>query len=86
MTAPAPASPSDLDLLMAAVAEINAKPPTDLTDLDLDRLIAYHRHNRARRAAGHKLAKPEKPSVDVLSLINAKTTPTLAPGSVRRPK
>lgn len=76
---------NDLDILMQHVAEINAKTPQDVTDRDLDILIAFHRNNRARRAAGHKLAKPEKAKVDVLGLLNmTPAKPKLAPGSVRR--
>ena len=75
---------SDLDILMSHVAEINAKRPQSLTDQDLDILVAYYRNQRARRAAGHKIAKPTKPAVDVLGLLNVSTTPKLLPGSVRR--
>lgn len=77
--------PNDLDILMASVAEINAKSPSDLTDLDYDRLIAYHRHNRARRAAGFKTPKAEKPKLDILSMLNIAPKPkALPPGTVRR--
>lgn len=76
--------PTDLDILMSHVHEINAKKPTDLTEQDLNILIAYYRNQRARRASGHKIAKPEKPAVDVLGLLNVSTKPKVTPGSVRR--
>lgn len=81
--------PNDLDILMAHVAEINVKLPLTYTTQDLDILIAYHRHNRARRATGFKPTKPVKPTIDVLSLLSIKPTPralttTPTTGKVRR--
>ena len=49
---------TDVDVLMAHVHEINAKTPQEITDHDLNILIAYFRHQRARRAFGGKIAKP----------------------------
>ena len=46
--------PNDINLLMNRIESINAKPAPDLTTNDLDVLIAYHRRNRARKAAGEK--------------------------------
>ena len=69
--------PTDLDILMAHVHEINAKTnATDITDNDIAILTAYHRHNRARRAAGGgKTRKPTAPTVDVLGLLGAEPKP-----------
>ena len=75
---------NDLNLLMSYIAEINTKPPIDLTPTDIDRLIAYHRQMRARRAAGEKTTKPAleraKPALslsDLLSLGPSPTTPAI---------
>ena len=46
--------PNDVNILMNRIEEINAKPAADLDKDDLDLLIAYHRRNRARKAAGEK--------------------------------
>lgn len=80
--------PSDLDILMAHVTEINAKLATEVTDNDIRVLIAYHRHNRARRRDGYKPAKIDKPQVDILGMLNAKpkALPGLSAGTVRRLK
>lgn len=77
--------PTDLDTLMAHVHEINSKSAAEVTDHDIAVLIAYHRHNRARRAAGYKPAKLDVPKVDVLSMLGIKSTPkTVAAGTIRR--
>lgn len=77
--------PSDLDLLMARITEINAKTAADVTDADISVLIAYHRHSRARRAAGYKPTRPTETRVDVLGLLGAKPAPaTHATGAIRR--
>lgn len=80
--------PSDLDILMAHVTEINAKTPTEVTDNDIRVLIAYHRHNRARRRDGYKPAKIEKPATDILGMLNAKPKALLGAntGAIRRLK
>lgn len=65
--------PNDIDTLMAVVTEINAKTPGEITTADITVLIAYHRHNRARRAAGHKTLKPDRPAVNVLAMIGLDT-------------
>lgn len=75
--------PSDLDLLMTRISEINSKSAAEVTDHDIEVLIAYHRHNRSRRASGHKPAKLEKPKVDVLGLLNMAPKPKQL-GTVRR--
>jgi hypothetical protein len=65
---------NDLNTLMSRIDEINRATPHDLTDSDIDTLIAYHRRNRARKAAGEKLIgnKPAKQSsgIDIMALMN----------------
>lgn len=58
---------SDLNDLMARVDEINAKSPP-YTEDDITTIIAYHRNNRARRAAGEK---PTKPKVDIAAILGS---------------
>jgi len=69
---------NDLNTLMSRIDAINSKSPHELTDDDLNDLIAYHRRARARKAAGEKLDKPSKPTVDLGSLLNL---PTAKPAS-----
>jgi hypothetical protein len=57
--------PSDLDLLMS-------RDPTDLSSLDIDRIIAYHRDQRVRRASGEKPARPSAAPARDMSDIMAK--------------
>ena len=70
--------PNDVNLLMNRIEEINAKPAADLDKDDLDLLIAYHRRNRARKAAGekalgHAITGPAKPDLNrILNLPMAK--------------
>lgn len=69
--------PSDLDILMARIGEINNKPAVDVTDLDKSALVAYHRYNRSRRVAGFKPDKATaEPGPDILALIGQKPRPT----------
>ena len=64
---------NDLNTLMSRIDEINSNSPHELTTADLDDLIAYHRRARARKAAGEKLDKPSKPTVDLGTLLNLPT-------------
>src|ERR1700743_1101597 len=73
--------PNDIDTLMSYVHEINAKSAAEITDTDIPILIAYHRHNRARRAAGHKTLKPERPKIDVLKMLGMDSKPAVAVAS-----
>jgi hypothetical protein len=57
---------NDINLLMARVDEINAKPASELDANDIDVIIAYHRNQRARRAAGEK---PVRPQVDLEAIL-----------------
>lgn len=55
---------SDLDDLMS-------RDPLDLTSQDLDKIIAYHREQRRRRAAGEKPRKPSEPTTDISHIAKA---------------
>lgn len=63
---------NDLDNLMARVDAINAKTADELTADDIDTIILYHRRNRARKAAGEK---PNRPTVDLSSLVKELAPP-----------
>lgn len=82
----ATAKTNDVNLLMARLDEINSiTDPTMLTPGDIQDLIAIHRRNRARKAAGEKLltSRPaDGPTVDLMGLLNlapAKPATTNAP-------
>ena len=62
------ADPSPLDLLMSRIEEINHKTPP-LPAQDIDTIIAYHRHMRARKAAGEKL--PARTKADTAKVIQS---------------
>ena len=64
---------SDLDELMRRIEDINAKPAIDLTSTDIDDIIKYHRHSRARKAKGEKPSKPQ--SVDISQVMMKLTKP-----------
>ena len=49
---------SDLDDLMS-------RDPLNLSTQDIDSIIAYHRNQRARRAAGEKPSKPASAGIDI---------------------
>ena len=57
---------NDIDTLMQRVDAINAKSASDLTADDITTIIAYHRQQRARRAAGEK---PIRPKVDLEAIL-----------------
>jgi hypothetical protein len=57
---------NDINTLMQRVDEINSKTPDQLTAGDIDTIIAYHRNQRARRAAGEK---PIRPKVDLEAIL-----------------
>ena len=71
---------NDVNLLMNRIESINAKPEVGgpLTNEDLEILIAYHRRNRARKAAGeralgHAITGAPKPDLNrILNLPMAK--------------
>lgn len=64
---------SDLDELMRRIEDINAKPAIDLTSTDIDDIIKYHRHSRARKAKGEKPSKPQ--SIDISQVMMKLTKP-----------
>jgi hypothetical protein len=71
---------NDINTLMSRIDTINAKTPRDLTDSDIDTLIAFHRRNRARKAAGQKGETPTKSTIDISALLNlpiAKAAPAV---------
>lgn len=74
MTNPTPFDRNDLDTLMS-------RDPTDLASTDIDRIIAYHREARARRAAGEKTPKPAaaptRDMSEIMSKLIKKPTSTL---------
>lgn len=57
---------NDINTLMQRVDEINSKSPSELTPSDIDTIIAYHRQQRARRAAGEK---PIRQKVDLEAIL-----------------
>ena len=63
---------NDINTLMARVDEINSKNASDLTPSDIDTIIAYHRQQRARRAAGEK---PVRVKADLSALLGMTTKP-----------
>ena len=64
---------NDLDELMRRIEDINAKPAIEVTATDIDDLIKYHRHSRARKAKGEKPTKPQ--SVDISQVMMKLTKP-----------
>lgn len=58
---------SDLDHLMSI-------DPLELSNTDLDKIIEYHRNQRARKASGEKIQKPTAHKID-LSEIAQKLAP-----------
>lgn len=52
-------TPSDLDILMSHLADLEAKDVTLWQDHDIDAIIEYQRRQRASREAG---VKPKKPT------------------------
>ncbi len=77
--------PNDLDDLMSRMDDINAKPAIDLTALDIDTVIAYHRRNRARKAAGEKAPRPAYAGPDLTNILNRiKAAAPKAPALPRR--
>ncbi len=79
--------PNDINLLMNRIESINAKAAPDLTTNDLDILIAYHRRNRARKAAGERAlgqAITGAPKPDLNRILNLPMAKPKASGITRR--
>lgn len=77
--------PSPLDQLMSRIEDINHKIPP-LPAEDIVTLIAYHRHMRARKAAGEKQPRTravKSDSVKVLASLDALMA--TAPKTVSKP-
>lgn len=72
---------NDLDLLMDA-------DPLGLSDQDIDKIIAYHRQQRANREAGgaKRASKDTGPKLDIAALLGGmvKAEPKAAPLTRRR--
>ncbi len=63
--------PSPLDLLMSRIEDINHKQPP-LPAEDIDTIIAYHRHMRARKVSGEKApARTKADSAKVIASLDA---------------
>lgn len=61
---------SDINLLMQRMDEINAKSAEAFIPEDISIVIAYHRNQRARRAAGEKTVKPrEKSTINLAEIL-----------------
>ena len=75
--------PSPLDLLMSRIEDINHKQPP-LPAQDIDTIIAYHRHMRARKAAGEKIpARQKADSAKVIASLD--TLMAQAPKTLSKP-
>lgn len=70
---------NDLDELMS-------RDPLDLSSADIDRIIDYHRKQRARRAAGEKPTKPVGPTVDISHITNKLIRAAQPPVNITRRK
>lgn len=55
---------NDIDTLMLRIDEINAKSPADLTAVDIDNLVSYHRQQRARKESGIKRLRSAADTLD----------------------
>ncbi|MDR3572246.1 MAG: hypothetical protein P4L50_00155 [Anaerolineaceae bacterium] len=76
---------NDLNTLMSYIQEINSKSADEVTDEDIDKLIEFHRRQRARRASGEKVPVSGGPKLDLNSLLGATVTkPAPAQSFTRR--
>jgi hypothetical protein len=79
-----PSAPTDLDILMSRISEINAKTPP-LSNSDLEALVTYYRRQRARRAVGEKPTKPSTgPKLDLDAILNLPSAKPQAKLGLRR--
>jgi hypothetical protein len=67
---PKVSEPTDLDLLMNYLADLDAKDPTLWTNKDIDVIIEYQRRARAQREAGVKPKRAKAESVVKLTLAD----------------
>jgi hypothetical protein len=83
--------PSPLDTLMSRIEEINHKQPP-LTANDITTTIAFHRHMRARKAAGDKTptkamkADSARVIANLEALLGVSAPKKLVPGPFRLKK
>lgn len=61
-------APNDIDTFMERINDINHKSADELSSDDITVLIAYHRRNRARLAAGQK---PVRPKIDLSEILGS---------------
>lgn len=70
--------PIDLDELMS-------RDPTQLSKIDIDQIIAYHRKQRARRAAGEKPSRDTAgPKIDLSKIVSGLKPKVAGPKITRR--
>lgn len=53
---------------MSDIDDLMTSGRLDLSDQEIEKIVAYHRAARARRAAGEKPAKVSGPTVDISSI------------------
>lgn len=51
---------------MTELDELMSRDPLELSEQDIEKIVTYHRHQRARKASGEK---PTKPTVDRKSVV-----------------
>lgn len=65
--------------------ELMSRDPTQLSKTDIDHVIAYHRKQRARRAAGEKPSKDTAgPKIDLSKIISGLKPKPVGPKITRR--
>lgn len=52
---------------MTELDELMSRDPLELSEQDIEKIVTYHRHQRARKASGEK---PTKPTVDLSGILN----------------
>lgn len=71
-------TPTDLDELMS-------RDPTELSKIDIDQIIAYHRKQRQRRASGEKPSKDTAGTkIDLSKIISGLKPKPIGPIIKRR--
>lgn len=69
---------TDLDELMS-------RDPTELSKVDIDQIIQYHRKQRARRAAGEKPSRDiAGPKIDLSKIVSGLKPKPIGPKITRR--
>lgn len=77
---------NDINTLMQRMDEINSKSAEALLPEDITTVIAYHRNQRSRRAAGEKMSKPKEKSTVNIAEILGQLNPKPAVASVFKRK